>query len=99
MPIQKLLVANRGEIAVRIFRTCLALDIATVAVVAPDDTGSLHAHSATEVVEISSYLHPEEHIRAAKRAGADRVRHGVHRLICASHFGGSAGLGGTTGFS
>ena len=38
--IQKLLVANRGEIALRIFCACRELSIATVAVVAPDDKGS-----------------------------------------------------------
>jgi len=74
--IRKLLVANRGEIAVRIFRTCRELGIATVAVAAPDDAGSLHARSADETVEIASYLHSEEHIRAAKQAGADAIHPG-----------------------
>ncbi len=76
MGIRKLLVANRGEIAVRIFRTCRELGIATVAVAAPDDAGSLHARSADETVGIASYLASEEHIRAAKQAGADAIHPG-----------------------
>jgi len=76
MEIRKLLVANRGEIAARIFRACTAERIATVAVVAPDDKGSLHAREADEVVEIASYLYSEEHIRAAKQAGADAIHPG-----------------------
>ena len=76
MEIRKLLVANRGEIAARIFRACAAERIATVAVVAPDDKGSLHAREADEVVEIASYLYSEEHIRAAKQAGADAIHPG-----------------------
>jgi acetyl/propionyl-CoA carboxylase alpha subunit len=73
---QKLLVANRGEIALRIFRACRAEGIATVAVVAPDDRGALHARSADEVVEIRSYLDAGEHVRAAREAGADAVHPG-----------------------
>ena len=76
MGIRKLLVANRGEIAVRIFRTCRELGIATVAVAAPDDVLALHARSADETVEIASYLHSEEHIRAAKQAGAEAIHPG-----------------------
>jgi acetyl/propionyl-CoA carboxylase alpha subunit len=76
MPIRKLLVANRGEIALRIFRTCRELGIATVAVAAPDDRGSLHARSADETAEIASYLQSEEHIRAAKETGADAIHPG-----------------------
>ena len=74
--IRKLLVANRGEIAVRIFRTCRRLGVGTVAVVAPDDVASLHARSADEVVEIAGYLQPEEHIRAARQSGAEAVHPG-----------------------
>src|SRR5881227_412576 len=76
MPIRKLLVANRGEIALRVFRACRELGIGTVAVVAPDDRGSLHARSADETVEIASYLHSEEHVRAARAAGADAIHPG-----------------------
>jgi acetyl/propionyl-CoA carboxylase alpha subunit len=74
--IEKLVVANRGEIALRIFRACRELGIATVAVVAPDDGGSLHARSAGEAVEIGSYLHSEDHVRAAKETGAQAIHPG-----------------------
>ena len=73
MAIRKLLVANRGEIAVRVFQACRELGIATVAVAPPDDGSALHARSADECVEIASYLASEEHIRAAKQAGADAI--------------------------
>ena len=76
MAIRKLLVANRGEIAVRIFRTCRELGIATVAVAASDDRGALHVRSADETVEIESYLLAEAHIRAAQQAGADAIHPG-----------------------
>jgi acetyl/propionyl-CoA carboxylase alpha subunit len=73
---RRLLVANRGEIALRIFRACSAEGIETVAVAAPDDRDALHAESADAVVEISSYLDPEEHVRAAGESGADVVHPG-----------------------
>jgi acetyl/propionyl-CoA carboxylase alpha subunit len=74
--IRKLLVANRGEIALRVFRACAAEGIGTIAVVAPDDRGSLHAREAGEVVKIAGYLHSEEHIRAAKQTGAEAIHPG-----------------------
>ncbi|MBA2460644.1 MAG: hypothetical protein H0V45_02555, partial [Actinobacteria bacterium] len=74
--ISKLLVANRGEIALRVFRTCRKLGISTVAVAAPDDGGSLHARAADEVVSIASYLDPEEHLRAARDRGAGAIHPG-----------------------
>jgi acetyl/propionyl-CoA carboxylase alpha subunit len=76
MPFRRVLVANRGEIAARVFRTCARLGIETVAVVAPDDRGSLHARAADVAVEIASYLDAEEHIRAAEESGADAVHPG-----------------------
>jgi acetyl/propionyl-CoA carboxylase alpha subunit len=72
----KLLVANRGEIALRVFRACRELGIATVAVVAPDDRGALHARSADETVEIAGYLDAEEHVRAAEQTGAEAIHPG-----------------------
>ena len=86
VPIGKLLVANRGEIAVRVFGTCRELGIATVAVVAPDDARALHARSADESVEIASYLHSEEHIRAARESGADAVHPGYGFLAESGDF-------------
>jgi acetyl/propionyl-CoA carboxylase alpha subunit len=74
--IRKLLVANRGEIAARIFRTCRELGVGTVAVAAPDDRGSLHVREADESVGIESYLDAAEHVRAAEEAGADAIHPG-----------------------
>ena len=76
MGIQKLLVANRGEIALRVFRACRELGIATVAVAPEDDAGSLHARSADETVRISSYLDTGEHVRVAQETGADAIHPG-----------------------
>ncbi|HSF62174.1 MAG TPA: biotin carboxylase N-terminal domain-containing protein [Gaiellaceae bacterium] len=94
--IGKLLVANRGEIAVRVFRTCRRLGIATVAVVAPDDTGSLHARSVDEVVEIAGYLRSEEHIRAARSVGADAIHPGYGFLAERSDFAEAVESAGLT---
>ena len=76
MAIEKLLVANRGEIAARIFRSCSEAGIATVAVAAPDDRGAFHTRIADETVGVESYLSSEEHIRAAKSVGADAIHPG-----------------------
>jgi acetyl-CoA/propionyl-CoA carboxylase biotin carboxyl carrier protein len=76
MAIRKLLVANRGEIALRVFRACRRLGIATVAVAPRDDLSSLHIRTSDEAVEITSYLASEEHIRAAKQSGADAIHPG-----------------------
>ena len=83
---ERVLVANRGEIALRVFRACRALGIGTVAVVAPDDRGSLHARSADETVEIAAYLRGDEHIRAATQAGADAIHPGYGFLAESPHF-------------
>ena len=76
MRIERLLVANRGEIALRVFRACRELGIATVAVAPEDDAGSLHARSANETVRISSYLDAAGHVRAAQETGADAIHPG-----------------------
>ena len=94
--IGKLLVANRGEIAVRIFRTCRELGIATVAVAAADDAGSLHARSADELVEISTYLDAGEHVRAARQTGADAVHPGYGFLAESPDFADAVEAAGLT---
>ena len=92
--ISKLLVANRGEIALRIFRACRETGIETVAVVAPDDRGSLHARSAAQTVEIASYLDASEHVRAASEAGADAIHPGYGFLAENAEFAESVEAAG-----
>ena len=76
-PITKLLVANRGEIAGRIFRTCREMGIATVAVYSDPDRGLPFVRDADEAVPIGdatpagSYLRADAIIAAALRVGAD----------------------------
>jgi acetyl/propionyl-CoA carboxylase alpha subunit len=96
MAIERLLVANRGEIALRVFRTCRMLGISTVAVVAPDDLGSLHARAADEVVEITGYLPSEEHVRAAQAAGADAIHPGYGFLAENADFAAAVQAAGLT---
>ena len=93
---EKLLVANRGEIAVRVFRTCRELGIGTVAVTAPDDARSLHAREADEVVAIASYLDAGEHIRAAKATGADAIHPGYGFLSESAGFAEAVEAAGLT---
>jgi len=83
---RRLLVANRGEIALRIFHACHAEDVETVAVAPPDDHGSLHTESADAFVAISSYLDPAEHVRAARESGADAVHPGYGFLSESAEF-------------
>jgi acetyl/propionyl-CoA carboxylase alpha subunit len=83
---RRLLVANRGEIALRVFRACGSLGIETVAVAAPDDAGALHARSADSTVEIASYLDAAEVVRAAHEADADSVHPGYGFLAESAEF-------------
>ncbi|MDY6869929.1 MAG: pyruvate carboxylase [Actinomycetota bacterium] len=78
--ISKVLVANRGEIAIRAFRAAYELGIATVAVYPYEDRNSLHRLKADESYQIgeighpvSAYLSVDEIIRVAEHAGADAV--------------------------
>ena len=80
--IRKLLVANRGEIAVRVMKTAKARGIATVAVYSDADADAFHVRHADEAVRIGaaeasqSYLRIDAIIDAVKRTGADAVHPG-----------------------
>ena len=80
--IQKLLIANRGEIAVRIIRACREMGIESVAVYSEADQESLHKQLADEAVCIGpsasseSYLNMESIISAAMVTGADAIHPG-----------------------
>ncbi|PJF23366.1 MAG: 3-methylcrotonyl-CoA carboxylase [Phototrophicales bacterium] len=80
--IRKILIANRGEIACRITRTCHAMGIRVVAVYSDADANALHVELADEAVHIGaspateSYLNIEKLLQAAQRTGADAVHPG-----------------------
>lgn len=80
--IESVLVANRGEIACRVFRTCRELGIATVAVFSDADAGALHVREADAAVRLpgaapsDTYLRGDLIVEAALAAGADAVHPG-----------------------
>src|SRR3990170_7605292 len=82
MPIQKLLIANRGEIALRIHRACHELGIKTVAVHSTADADAMHVRLADESVCIGpppateSYLNIPRIVSACEITGAEAVHPG-----------------------
>ncbi|HSA97721.1 MAG TPA: biotin carboxylase N-terminal domain-containing protein, partial [Candidatus Nitrosotenuis sp.] len=80
--IKKVLIANRGEIALRVIKTCKALGIKTVAVYSDEDYNSLHVKHATEAYHIGkaapkeSYLNQEKIMQVILSSGADAVHPG-----------------------
>ena len=80
--IEKVLIANRGEIALRVIRTCKALGIKTVAVYSDEDTNSMHVKQASEAYHIGeaapakSYLNQEKILDVMLSSGSDAVHPG-----------------------
>src|SRR5699024_5306721 len=94
--IDKILVANRGEIATRIFRACTELNIKTVAIYSKEDSSALHRYKADESYlvgegkkPIDAYLDIEDIIDLAKQVGVDAIHHGYvflfENIECGKH--------------
>ena len=92
---KKILIANRGEIALRIIRACKEMNIGTVAVFSDADEESLHVKSADEAINIGpplsrkSYLNKDNIIQAAKSTGAEAIHPGYGFLSENDSFAGA----------
>ena len=92
--ISPLLIANRGEIAVRVARTAHAMGLRTVAVFTEADTDALHVDVADEAVRVSSYLDAAALLEAARTAGARAVHPGYGFLSENAAFARAVGEAG-----
>jgi acetyl-CoA carboxylase biotin carboxylase subunit len=101
-PFKKILIANRGEIALRVIRACRELGIATVAVHSEADTRALHTRFADEAICIGpspanrSYLHIPAIMAAAEITGADAIHPGYGFLSENAEFARLCGKCGVT---
>lgn len=97
---KKILIANRGEIAVRVMRACWDLDVRTVAVYSDADRAALHVRLADEAVRIGpppareSYLDAERIFEAARATGAEAIHPGYGFLSENAEFAAECGRRG-----
>jgi acetyl/propionyl-CoA carboxylase alpha subunit len=99
--VTRLLIANRGEIALRIIRTATELEFATVAVYAEDDADSPHVHAADEAIALpgagpAAYLDHAAILAAAKNAGAELIHPGYGFLSEQPEFARACASAGLT---
>lgn len=101
MPISAILIANRGEIAIRIARAAAGLSLRSVAVYSEDDAASLHVRMADDAIAlqgkgVGAYLNIESIIRAAKDAGCDAIHPGYGFLAERADFAEACAAAGLT---
>jgi acetyl-CoA carboxylase, biotin carboxylase subunit len=100
--VNKVLIANRSEIALRVIRSCRELELATVAVYSDADRDALHVREADEAVPIGkphareSYLNAGKLIHAVRETGADAIHPGYGFLSESAHFAEACEAAGVT---